>query len=111
MVNEILLLIADICGVIGMGCFLLAEMKQLIKIIKKQKITGISHMAYISKLAAIGFTSVMLGITGLYLSLVVLIVEGIVVAAVLYLMKKYKKVKEAAKAKKYIEDNGWSAVF
>ena len=88
--NYILMLIADACGVVGMGFFLIAEIKQLWKILKTKKITGISRTAYRSKLAAIGFTSVTLIITSLYMSLVVILAEGIIVAWVLVLIKKYK---------------------
>ena len=95
---SIIFLIADICGVIGMGYFLWAEIKQLLKIRKSHKVTGISHTAYTSKLKAIGFTSVMLTITGLYLSLTVLLVEGVIVVMVLHLMKRYTKKMLAKKA-------------
>lgn len=92
--NAVLLIwIADICGVLGMFYFLWAEVKQVVKINKTHKVTGISHTAYISKLKAIGFTSVMLIITSLYMSLVVISIQGIIVLWVLRLMKKYKKVK------------------
>jgi len=92
--NEILMLVADGCGVLGMGYFLFAEIKQLLKIRKSHKITGISHTAYTSKLKAIGFTSVTLAITALYMSLAVLIAEGVIVVWVLYLMKKYRRHKK-----------------
>ena len=90
----ILMWIADICGVIGMGYFLWAEVKQLLKVRKTHKVTGISHTAYTSKLKAIGFTSITLAITALYMSLVVLLAEGIIVIWVLALMKKYKRRKK-----------------
>jgi len=92
--NETLMLVADGCGVVGMSYFLYAEIKQLLKIRKSHKITGISRTAYTSKLKAIGFTSVTLVITALYMSLAVIIAEGVVVAWVLFLMKKYKKVRK-----------------
>lgn len=93
--NAVLLLwIADICGVLGMFYFLWAEVKQVVKINKTHKVTGISHTAYTSKLKAIGFTSVMLIITALYMSLIVISIQGIIVFWVLHLMKKYKKVKK-----------------
>jgi hypothetical protein len=90
----ILMWIADICGVIGMSYFLYAEIRQLLKVKKTHKITGISKTAYISKLKAISFTSIMLVITALYMSLAVILAEGIIVAWVLFLMKRYKKVKK-----------------
>jgi len=90
----LLMWIADGAGVCGMLYFLWAEIKQLLKIRKSHKITGISHTAYTSKLKAIGFTSVMLTITGLYMSLAVLLAEGVIVVWVLYLMKKYRRHKK-----------------
>ena len=107
----VLMYIADMFGVLGMSYFLWAEVKQLQKVRRTHKVSGISHTAYASKLKAIIFTSVMLGISGLYLSLAVIIAEGIIVIWVLHLMKKYKKIKELAKRKKYIEDQGFSAAF
>ena len=89
--SEILMLVADLCGVIGMGYFLWAEIKQLLKIRKSHKVTGISRTAYTSKLKAIGFTSVTLAITALHMSLAVLLAEGVIVIWVLCLMKRYKK--------------------
>ena len=91
--NE-LMLIADGCGIIGMSYFLWAEYKQLMKIRKTHRVAGISQTAYVSKLKAIGFSSVMLAITTMYMSLIVILAEGIIVAWVLWLMKKYKKVKK-----------------
>ena len=87
--SNIIMLIADACGVIGMGFFLWAEIKQLHKILKTHKITGISHTAYTSKLVAVASTSIAFGLTGLFMSLAVLLTEGIIVAWVLHLMKKY----------------------
>ena len=91
MVNSILMLIADLCGVGGMGFFLWAEIRQLWKILKTHKITGISKSAYKSKLAAVVLTSTMLVISALYMSFVVIITEGITIACIIYLLKKYKK--------------------
>jgi len=88
------MLVADIAGVLGMSYFLWAEINQLKKIRRKHKVSGISRTAYTSKLKAIGFTSVMLTITGLYLSLAVLLTEGIIVVWVLQLIRKYKKRKQ-----------------
>lgn len=89
--NNILMLIADICGVIGMGFFLVAEIKQLWKILKTHVVRGISKTAYISKLIAIIFTSITLLVPGFYLSLSVILAEGLVIALVLYFMNKYKE--------------------
>lgn len=92
--TELLMWIADGAGVCGMVYFLWAEIKQLVKIKKTSKVTGISRTAYTSKLKAIGFTSIMLAITALYMSLAVIVAEGLVVIWVLYLMNKYKPSKK-----------------
>lgn len=88
---EILMTIADICGVIGMGFFLHAEIKQLIKILKTHIVKGISKTSYISKILAICFTSITLLVPGFYLSLSVILAEGVIVAWVLYLIKKWRE--------------------
>lgn len=106
MVNAVLLLwIADMCGVAGMCFFLFAEVKQVIKIRRTHRVTGISLSAYICKVLAIMFTSIMLIITSLYMSLFVVLTQMILVLWVIYLMKKYKKIKETKK------DNGMCAAF
>lgn len=97
--STLLMWIADGAGVCGMFYFLWAEVKQLLKIRKSHKVTGISHTAYRSKLKAIGFTSVMLMITGLYMSLAVILAEGVIVVWVLLLMKKYRRHKNDKKIK------------
>ncbi len=89
--NETLLLIADACGVCGMSLFLFAEVKQLIKIFKTHKVTGISFSAYASKLLAILFTGIMFTITALYMSLAVIIIQGVLVSWVAYLIKKDRR--------------------
>lgn len=89
--NNTLLWIADLCGVIGMSFFLFAEIKQLYKILKTRVVRGISHTAYISKAIACIFTSIMLALTSLYLSFGVIISELIIIAVILLLMKKYRR--------------------
>lgn len=91
--NE-LLLIADICGVVGMWYFLHAELRQLIKIRKTHKVKAISRTAYTSKIKAIIATSIMLSITAMYMSLIVILAEGIIAVWILYLIKKYRRQKE-----------------
>ena len=93
--SEILLLIADTCGVCGMSLFLFAEIKQLIKIYKTYRVTGISFSAYVSKLIAILFTGIMFTITALYMSLAVIIIQGVLVAWVAYLIRKDRRKKKA----------------
>lgn len=96
MANGILLIwIADMCGVAGMCFFLFAEVKQVIKIRRTHKVTGISLSAYICKVLAIMFTSIMLAITALYMSLFVVLIQMVLVLWVVYLVKKCKKIKKA----------------
>lgn len=89
--SEILMVIADLCGVAGMGFFLFSEIKQLWKVIKTHTVKGISHSAYVSKFIAITFSSIMLALTALYMSLYVILAEGVIVVWVLYLMRRYRK--------------------
>lgn len=91
--TAILMWIADTCGVAGMSLFLFAEIKQIIKIYKTNKVTGISFSAYVSKLVAILFTGIMLTITTLYMSLAVIIIQGVLVSWVAYLIKKDRRKK------------------
>ena len=90
---EVMMLIADIFGVIGMSFFLKAEIMQLRKILRTKTVKGISHTAYRDKLLAIAATMLCFGLTSLWLSFAVLFAEGIIVVIVLRLMKKYKKKK------------------
>jgi uncharacterized protein with PQ loop repeat len=86
-----MILIADICGVCGMSLFLFAEVKQIIKIFKTHKVTGISFSAYASKLLAILFTGIMFTITALYMSIVVITIQGVLVSWIAYLIKKDRR--------------------
>lgn len=86
---EIMMLIADIFGVLGMSFFLKAEIMQLRKILRTKTVKGISRTAYRDKLLAIAATMVCFGLTSLWLSFFVLFAEGIIVFIVLRLMKKY----------------------
>jgi len=85
------MLIADLAGVIGMGFFLKAEVFQLRKILRTKMTRGISRTAYRDKLYAIAAMLLCLGLTSLWLSLVVIFAEGVIVFIVLHLMKKYKR--------------------
>lgn len=87
---EIMMLIADIAGVIGMGWFLKAEIFQLRKILRTKTVEGISRTAYRDKMSAIVATMICFGLTSLWLSFAVLFAEGIIVFIVIRLMKKYK---------------------
>lgn len=88
---ELIAIIADIAGVIGMGFFLKAEIFQLRKILRTKITTGISHTAYRDKLLAIFATSIMLYLSSLWLSFAVILTEGVIILIVLHLIKKYKK--------------------
>jgi len=88
---EIIMLVADLAGVIGMGFFLKAEIFQLKKILRTKIVHGISRTAYRDKLFAIFATLLCFGLTSLWLSFVVLFAEGTIVFIVLHLMKKYRR--------------------
>ena len=88
---EIIMLIADLAGVIGMGFFLKAEIFQLRKILRTKLTDGISRTAYRDKIWAIAATMICFGLTSLWLSFAVLFAEGIIIFTILQLMKKYGK--------------------
>ena len=92
---EIIMLIADLAGVIGMGFFLKAEIFQLRKILRTKLTDGISHTAYRDKLLAIIVTMLCFWLTSLWFSFAVLFAEGIIVLIILQLMKKYGKSKKS----------------
>lgn len=98
---EIITLIADIAGTIGMGFFLKAEIQQLYKILKTKIVEGISHTAYRDKLLAIIATSTCFWLSSLWLSLAVLIAEGIIALIILCLMKKYRRKTLSKEIKKW----------
>lgn len=88
---EVMMLIADLAGVIGMGFFLKAEVFQLKKILRTKIVHGISQTAYVDKLLAILATMVCFWLTSLWLSFIVLFAEGVIALIILYLMKKYRE--------------------
>lgn len=88
---EIMMLIADLAGVIGMGFFLKAEVFQLKKILRTKTIKGISRTAYVDKLLAILATMVCFWLTSLWFSFAVLFAEGVIAFIILHLMKKYRR--------------------
>ena len=92
---EMIMLIADSAGVIGMGFFLKAEIFQLRKILRTKLTDGISRTAYRDKIWAIVATMTCFGLTSLWLSFTVLFAEGIIIFIILQLMKKYGKSKKA----------------
>ena len=92
---EMIILIADIAGVIGMGFFLKAEIFQLRKILRTKLTDGISRTAYTDKLLAIAATMFCFGLTSLWFSFIVLFAEGVVASIILRLMRKYGKSRKA----------------
>lgn len=86
-----IMLIADLAGVLGMGFFLKAEIFQLRKILRTKTVKGISRTAYRDKLWAIAATMTCFGLTTLWFSFAVLFAEGIIIFIILRLMKKYGK--------------------
>jgi len=85
---EIIRLIADAAGVIGMGFFLKAEIFQLKKILRTKMIRGISRTAYRDKLLAIIATLICFGLTSLWFSFTVIFMEGIVAFIIIRLIKR-----------------------
>lgn len=88
---ELITLIADTAGVIGMGLFLKAEIFQLKKILRTKMTHGISRTAYTDKLYAIAATMLCFWLTSLWFSFAVIFAEGVIVLMVLHLMKKYRR--------------------
>lgn len=84
-------LIADVAGTIGMLLFLTAELRQFYKIKITGKLTGLSYHAYLSKLIAVISTGGCFALTALYISLFVIILEGIVIMPILYWLWKKRK--------------------
>jgi len=82
-------LIADVAGTVGMLLFLMAELRQIYKIKKTGKLTGLSYHAYLSKIIAVLATGTCFALSALYFSLFVIILEGIVIMPILYWL--YKK--------------------
>ena len=99
---EIITLVADIAGTIGMGFFLKAEIFQLKKILKTKVVQGISRTAYRDKLLAIFATMICFGLTTLWFSFLVLLAEGVVALIILHLIKKYKW--KTLPAKEFLEE-------
>ncbi len=87
---DMIYLVADGCGLIGMGYFLLAEITQLKKIRRKKIIASLSKTTYNQKVLAILFTLVCFGLTGLWLSFAVLVGELVIVVWIKKLIKKCK---------------------
>ena len=88
---ELIRLIADAAGVVGMGFFLKAEIFQLKKILRTKTVRGISKTAYRDKLLAITATLVCFGLTALWFSFAVIFAEGIIAIIIFRLIRKYNK--------------------
>ena len=101
---ELMMLIADIAGVIGMSYFLKAEIFQLRKILQTKVVHGISRTAYMDKLKAIAATMVCFCITSLWLSFIVLFAEGVIAFIILRLMKKYNTKWKTLQSKEFLEE-------
>lgn len=88
---ELIMLIADLAGVVGMGFFLKAEIFQLRKILRTKIVRGLSYTAHKDKFKAIVATMLCFWLTSLWFSFVVLCVQGVIVSMTLHFMKKYRK--------------------
>ena len=85
--------IADIFGMLGMGFFLTATLKQWHKIYKTQHTTAISLTLYKLKIVAILCTMICVALVSLPLSFIVLSMELIVSIGIIHMLKKYKQMK------------------
>lgn len=88
---ELITLVADLAGVIGTGFFLKAEIFQLRKILRTKTVRGISHTAYRDRLIAVTATLVCFGLTALWLTFTVLLIQAMVLLVILHLIKKYRR--------------------
>ena len=87
-------LIADIAGFLSMGSFLLAEIRQLRKILKTKHTKALSLTHYKYKLIAIVCSLVCFSLTALYMSFMTIFAEGIITIIIMLLIKKYRRQKE-----------------
>jgi uncharacterized protein with PQ loop repeat len=71
--------VADIFGMAGMGFFLFAEIRQLVKILKTKRCTGISWTAYKVKMIACLCTLLCFGLSALWGSFLVILAETVVI--------------------------------
>jgi len=87
---ELISTIADILGAGGMFFFLMAEVFQLRKIIRKKTVKSLSYNTYKQKVIAILLSLACFGLTALWLSFAVIFAEAIVILIIIRLMKKYR---------------------
>lgn len=87
---ELIPIIADILGASGMFFFLVAEVLQLRKILRKRTVRSLSYHTYKSKVAAILLALGCFGLSHLWLSFLVIVAELVVVLYIIKLMKKYR---------------------
>ena len=83
-------IVADLAGAGGMFFFLVAEILQLRKIIRKKTVKSISYNTYRNKVVAIMLSLVCFGLTSLWLSWIVIFAELLIIIWVIKLMHKYR---------------------
>ena len=82
--------IADLLGAGGMFFFLVAEILQLRKIIRKQTVKSLSYNTYRNKILAILLSLGCFGLSSLWLSFGVIFVELIIILWIIKLMRRYR---------------------
>lgn len=86
--------VADVFGMMGMGFFLAATIKQWHKIYSTYHTTAISKTHYELKIIAILCSLTCFSLAGLWLSFSVVTMELIVSLGILHMLIKYRKMKE-----------------
>ena len=84
-------MIADIAGMIGMGFFLTATIRQYLKISRTHYTLAISLTHYKMKILAILCSLICFGLTKLMFSFIVVFGELIVTIGIICLIKRYRK--------------------
>ena len=99
--------IADIFGMLGMGFFLTATIKQWHKIYITRHTTAISLTHYKLKIIAIICSLICFGLAGLILSFTVVSAELIVSIGITHMLIKYRKMKTVTKDEFLKELKSW----
>ncbi len=86
--------IADIFGMLGMGLFLMATIKQWHKIYSTRHTTAISLTHYKLKIIAILCSLTCFGLANLWLSFAVVSIELLVSIGIVHMLIKYRKMKQ-----------------
>jgi hypothetical protein len=83
--------IADVFGIVGTACFLLAEIKQLYKLLTSESVAGVSLTHYKFKLFAAVNTSIAFALTGLWCSFAVLTLQTVTINWGMWIVLKKRR--------------------